>query len=436
MSKKGNAQEETVRSYKGFTHGMTSIYNFQYEEGKSYETERAEVRASGFHASPYPPSCFPTYPPGYSVYHLVQQSGEFSSDDEMTASTKISIGKKMDGNGLACAAVDYTMENIKESMPPHDPETKDFVGTSAIGARKVSCTGGDRSLSSSIDGMASAAVAMGHCSCSSLEGRNGVAAAVGQYGTSYARGPRNISAATNLYGISATKGQHAVAVASHHKSMADADGYSSVSVAMGDESASFVNGERSVAVTAGREGASTSGKGHHAVSVNTGQDGRSCATGKNSVAVSTGESGTASVVGAYSASVSAGDFGSALSDNRYCITASTGAHGCAEVRGKNSLSAAIGEHGTSTATGVGSVAVAVGANSMASTDGAAIAAAFGHMCAAKGGVGSWLVLTEWHSDGVDREIKEVRAVYVDGEKILPNRAYALRKGEVVLIDKR
>ena len=209
MSKKGNAQEETVRSYKGFTHGMTSIYNFQYEEGKSYETERAEVRASGFHASPYPPSCFPTYPPGYSVYHLVQQSGEFSSDDEMTASTKISIGKKMDGNGLACAAVDYTMENIKESMPPHDPETKDFVGTSAIGARKVSCTGGDRSLSSSIDGMASAAVAMGHCSCSSLEGRNGVAAAVGQYGTSYARGPRNISAATNLYGISATKGQHA-----------------------------------------------------------------------------------------------------------------------------------------------------------------------------------------------------------------------------------
>lgn len=61
---------EIIKSYKGFNKDMT-CRGFQYEE------ETADACHSGFHACEYPLDCFNYYSPNESVYHEVEQSGEF-----------------------------------------------------------------------------------------------------------------------------------------------------------------------------------------------------------------------------------------------------------------------------------------------------------------------------------------------------------------------
>lgn len=86
---------EVIKAYKGFNKDMT-CRDFQYEEGKEYEEEKAEACNCGFHACEHPLDCLGYYDPAHSVYHEVEQSGEISkrSDDTKVASTKIKIGGK------------------------------------------------------------------------------------------------------------------------------------------------------------------------------------------------------------------------------------------------------------------------------------------------------------------------------------------------------
>ena len=98
-----------IKSFKGFNEDMT-CRNFKYEEGKDYENDTASACNSGFHACEYPLDVFGYYPPGTSVYHEVEQSGEISrdTDDSKVASTKIHIGAKIDIRGLVNAAIEFT----------------------------------------------------------------------------------------------------------------------------------------------------------------------------------------------------------------------------------------------------------------------------------------------------------------------------------------
>nr|DAF02381.1 MAG TPA: hypothetical protein [Caudoviricetes sp.] len=100
---------EPVIAYKGFKRDMT-CKGYQYEDGKTYTTQTADVCNTGFHACEYPLDVFDYYPPGTSVYHEVQQSGEISRDncDTKQASTKIKIGAELSIRGLVKAAINYT----------------------------------------------------------------------------------------------------------------------------------------------------------------------------------------------------------------------------------------------------------------------------------------------------------------------------------------
>ena len=106
---------EIIKSYKGFNKDMT-CRGFQYEEGKEYEEETADVCNSGFHACEHPLDCLNYYSPNESVYHEVEQSGEFDrgEDDSKVASTKIKIGARLDISGLVKAAIDFTMSRVKK----------------------------------------------------------------------------------------------------------------------------------------------------------------------------------------------------------------------------------------------------------------------------------------------------------------------------------
>ena len=154
-----------MKTYKGFNKDMTAKNGYKYEEGKEYEEEKAVACEHGFHACEYPLDCFEYYSPGSSVYHLVEQSGEFSknSDDSKVASTKIKIGAEISIAGLVKAAIEYTKERTK----PECDATGNCGASSATGYKGASSATGDYGASS----------ATGNCGASSATGYKGSAIA-------------------------------------------------------------------------------------------------------------------------------------------------------------------------------------------------------------------------------------------------------------------
>ena len=158
---------EVIKAYKGFNKDMT-CRDFQYEEGKEYEEERAEACNCGFHACEHPLDCLGYYDPAHSVYHEVEQSGEISkrSGDTKVASTKIKIGARVSVAGLVQAAIEYTKERVK----PEAEANEDYGASSATG---------DYGASS----------ATGNCGASSATGYKGKSAAENQNSVAVAWGP-------------------------------------------------------------------------------------------------------------------------------------------------------------------------------------------------------------------------------------------------------
>ena len=171
-----------IKSYKGFNKDMT-CKGFQYEEGKEYETERAECCETGFHACEYPLDCFSHYAPNGSVYHEVEQDGDIDREDDGTkiASTKIKIGARISIAGIVKAAIEYTMSRTKKEASKDD----DYGASSATG----------------------------DYGASSATGSYGASSATGSYGASSATGDCGASSATGYKGASSADHKDAVAVA-------------------------------------------------------------------------------------------------------------------------------------------------------------------------------------------------------------------------------
>ena len=133
---------KVVKSYKGFNKDMT-CRGFQYKEGKEYKTSKAVVCNEGFHACEHPLVCLDYYPPNTSIYHEVEQTGEFSSvfcgRDSKIASTKIKIGAKLSIAGLVQAAIDFT----KSKTVTMQDATEDYGVSSATGNCGASSATGD-----------------------------------------------------------------------------------------------------------------------------------------------------------------------------------------------------------------------------------------------------------------------------------------------------
>ena len=154
-----NKMENKIKSYKGFNKDMT-CRDFQYKEGGEYEEKRADVCNSGFHACEYPLDCFYYYSPNCSVYHEVEQEGEFSkrnNGNSKIASTKIKIGAQINIAGLVKAAIEYTTERVKKEV-----DSDELHGaSSATGNCGASSATGYKGASSATD-PESIAVAWGY----------------------------------------------------------------------------------------------------------------------------------------------------------------------------------------------------------------------------------------------------------------------------------
>ena len=165
----------SVKAFKGFNKDLT-CRGFQYEEGKEFETERAECCEAGFHACEYPLDVFHYYSPAQSIFHEVEMSGDMDREtcDSKICSTKIKIGAKLSIAGLVKCAIDFTMARINKEASSDES----YGASSATGDYGASSATGNYGASSAT-GNCGASSATGYRGASSVSDPTGVAVAWG-----------------------------------------------------------------------------------------------------------------------------------------------------------------------------------------------------------------------------------------------------------------
>ena len=189
-----------MKAYKGFNRDMT-CRGFQYEEGKTYETDKAELCKKGFHACEDAVDCFGYYTPGESEYHEVELEdvSEQRDSDSKVAAKKIRIGAKLSIAKMVEAAINFRFS--KTTTKKEGTNDNDSGAASATGYRGAASATGYRG----------AASATGDSGAASATGYSGAASATGYSGAASATGDRGAASATGKAGVAVAAGYKCMA---------------------------------------------------------------------------------------------------------------------------------------------------------------------------------------------------------------------------------
>ena len=216
-----------MKCYKGFDKDLR-CKDFQYEIGKEYETERAEICEEGFHACEFPLDVLWYYNPADSRFCEVElDANEQTRDDSKRVGKKIKIGAEIGLSGLVKAGVKFILEKA------------DFENAKA--------TNTGNSSAATNTGNSSAATNTGYSSAATNTGNSSAATNTGH--SSAATNTGDCSAATNTgYSSAATNtGDCSAATNTGDCSAATNTGYSSAATVEGKESIAIVTGNGSKA---------------------------------------------------------------------------------------------------------------------------------------------------------------------------------------------
>ena len=106
-----------MKAYKAFNKDMT-CRGFQFEEGKEYYEDKAELCKSGFHACLNPLDCWTYYDMFDSEIHEVELD-EVSSErgkDTKVCGKKIKIGAKLSLRNIISASIDFVNNNENDKV--------------------------------------------------------------------------------------------------------------------------------------------------------------------------------------------------------------------------------------------------------------------------------------------------------------------------------
>ena len=233
--------------YKGTDKDM-KCQGFQFELGKEYVEEEAELCVKGFHGCEYPLDVLSYYSPANSRFFEVDLDGvtDEEDDDSKRAGTKIKLRAEIGIAGIVKAAV----EHIKEKAESSNNQTGNLSTATNTGDRSAASNTGNRSAATNT-GDRSAASNTGYCSAATNTGYCSAATNTGD--CSAATNTGNLSAATNTgYCSAATNtGNRSAATNTGDYSAASNTGYCSAATNTGDYSAATVGGKESVAIITG-----------------------------------------------------------------------------------------------------------------------------------------------------------------------------------------
>ena len=167
-----------MKCFKGFDKDL-KCRDFQYEIGKEYTEEKADICNCGFHACEFPMDVFGYYPPSDSRYCEVEleENGQKSSDDSKRVGKKISVKAEIGIAGIIKAGVEY----IKEQVDWEDDKatnTGDYSAATNTGYQSAATNTGYQSAATNT-GYKSAATNTGNYSAAIVEGKESIALATG-----------------------------------------------------------------------------------------------------------------------------------------------------------------------------------------------------------------------------------------------------------------
>ena len=217
-----------MKAYKGFNKDMT-CRGFQYEIGKAYETDAADLCRIGFHACENPLDCFSHYAPGNSRYCEVEieDNGQRSSEDSKVVGKKIKIGAELSTEQICKLHFEYVRSRCAPAKTnaagDRESASAGRYGSASAG-EYGSASAGDYGSASAGDGGSASAGERGSASAgdygsasagkfgSASAGKFGSASAgeygsasAGDYGVSASRG----SSSAGENGVAAARGEHA-----------------------------------------------------------------------------------------------------------------------------------------------------------------------------------------------------------------------------------
>ena len=139
-----------MKAFKGFNRDMT-CRGFQYKEGETFETDRAELCSTGFHACERPLDVFNYYSPSESVYHEVELdevSDERRNDDTKVVAKKIKVGARLSIRDLVNAQIEFVKEHCTNEFnaEPGQPATAGYRGAATAGYRGAATSRGKSSV--------------------------------------------------------------------------------------------------------------------------------------------------------------------------------------------------------------------------------------------------------------------------------------------------
>ena len=167
-----------MKCFKGFDKDL-KCRDFQYEIGKEYTEEKANICNYGFHACEFPMDVFGYYPPSDSRYCEVdlEANDQKSPDDSKRVGKKISVKAEIGIAGIIKAGVEY----IKEQVNWEDDKatnTGNYSAATNTGNRSAATNTGNYSAATNT-GDQSAATNTGYRSAAIVEGKESIALATG-----------------------------------------------------------------------------------------------------------------------------------------------------------------------------------------------------------------------------------------------------------------
>ena len=172
-----------MKAYKGFDKNM-QCRGFQFEEGETYEEDRAVLCKDGFHACENPIDVFRYYAPGKSIFHYVELEdvSEMCEKDSKVCGKKIKIGAEISLRDMIRAGVkiDIQTANAATSGNSSPAATSGYSSPAAtFGDYSHAATSGNYSPAATSEDSSHAATS-GNSSPAATSGKDSIAAAIGR----------------------------------------------------------------------------------------------------------------------------------------------------------------------------------------------------------------------------------------------------------------
>jgi hypothetical protein len=181
-----------IKGCKGFDKDL-KCRGFQYKEGETYETDRAEICESGFHFCENPIDIFGYYPPSESKYHEVEALAPCKDheDDSKKCTTKIKIGAEINLHSMILIGAKFILSKV-DWEKDKQTNTGNRSAATNTGDQSAATNTGDQSAATNT-GYQSAATNTGYQSAATNTGNRSAATNTGSQSAATVKGNESVA---------------------------------------------------------------------------------------------------------------------------------------------------------------------------------------------------------------------------------------------------